>query len=176
VLKLIPALLISLSACSANAPPVERSFGPVGSAIDLPRTAKICVQRSKELTVWPVDDAIYNWNKNGTNLFVSSYEQPLCNGIVIINETPTMAEFLGSIEFFDRSVIVITLNSRTPVEHRKHTICHELGHALGLAHSTSNSCMDINQYNTEPTKEDLSIVSQKTWSAAVAAREMGQHK
>lgn len=148
----------------------------VGSALHLPKAAMICIEISKEVDVsWPIINTALNWNQNGLNLFTTAAYEQNCNGIVLINRNDTN-KWYGSTEFLGRNLVNIQLSSQTPVSLRTTVVCHELGHVLGLPHSVNSSCMNPNQFNTVPTKEDLITVSKETWNSVVASHSIQGHK
>jgi hypothetical protein len=65
---------------------------------------------------------------------------------------------------------------------RRHTICHEIGHSLGLDHKSSGSCMNDSQQavfdNVRPTKQDFAelarIYQHKDSTTTVAGSQKRQ--
>lgn len=149
-------------------------LGVVGSGLHLEDNHKtICLELSRELpTDWPVQDAVFNWNKNGRNIFTTDIYVENCNGVVLITEASSK-NWWGSTEFYARDLIHVQLSSTTPVNYKLAVVCHELGHVLGLPHSTGDgSCMDHNQNNQKPTEKDIVTVGAEPWSSAVARNKM----
>lgn len=177
---LISILIASLTVVTLSSTVREDSIdatplNEIGSALHLPKVAMICIEISKEVDVsWPVINTALNWNQNGLNLFTTAAYQQNCNGIVLINENDTN-KWYGSTEFLGRNLVNIQLSSQAPVNLRTTVVCHELGHVLGLPHSIDSSCMNPNQPNIAPIKEDLITVSKKTWNSVVASHSIQGH-
>jgi hypothetical protein len=170
---LLIGTVISSSPGSSVELNVDRTpLGRVGSALHLQETKTICLELSRELsTDWPVHNAAANWNKNGLNLFTFDATVK-CDGVVLVTESDTK-QWWGSTEFYSRDLINVQFSTAAPRNRYPAIVCHELGHVLGLPHSSGDgSCMDHNQNNPEPTKEDLANVSTNSWSASVARNRM----
>lgn len=148
-------------------------LGAVGSGLHLEDTNRtICLEVSREVSVdWPIHNAVYNWNRNGSNLFTTEFDKK-CDGIVLITQTDTKLWY-GNTEFYPRDVINVQFSISAPTNRHPAVVCHELGHVLGLVHSDGDgSCMDPNHNNPEPTTKDLAAVATEPWSAHVAANKI----
>ena len=65
--------------------------------------------------------------------------------------------------FVDGSVTVYLNNQVTPNTYaaRRSVACHEMGHALGMAHNNStNSCMSVPEFPQHPSSQDFSVLNQ----------------
>ncbi len=65
--------------------------------------------------------------------------------------------------FVDGTVTVYLNNQVTPntYAHKRSVACHEMGHALGVAHNNStNSCMSIPEFPQHPASQDFSVLNQ----------------
>lgn len=174
VLSIGFATLLQLSSSSAPERVDTAPLDPVGSAVRLePEITTICIQTSRELNrIWPVDQAIKQWNNNGKNLFTTRLDVD-CDGIVIITESDTKF-WWGSTEFYARNIINVQLSVSTPANRHLAVTCHELGHVLGLPHSEGDgSCMDPNQNNPQPTSKNITTVGKSPWSAVQAKSKIG---
>jgi len=177
MIKAVAAVL--LAAVVSASSPVEQSvdmqpLGRVGSGLRLQVDEKrtICLEISRELkSDWPIFDAFYNWNKNGSNLFTTELTAH-CDGFVLLTLASNV-NWWGSTEFYPRDIIHVQLSTSAPSNSHAAVVCHELGHVLGLPHSLGDgSCMDHNQNNPEPTALNLSTVGAQPWSSTVAQRTM----
>ena len=175
-MKLIAWLLVGVVSISpaSNAPQSidSSSLDRVGSALHLPSHKTICLELSRELNpAWPILNVMLEWNKNGVNTFTTDLNMS-CDGTVIVTQSDSK-DWWGSTEFYSRDLINVQLSVSAPHNRYLAIVCHELGHVLGLPHSSGDgSCMDHNQNNPEPTELDLKIVGKDPWSSPVAQRTM----
>lgn len=176
MIKIATAVAL-LGVVSASSPVVQsvdmQPLDQIGSALHLPERRTICLELSKELDPqWPVLDAAYEWNRNGSNLFTTDIYVRDCDGIVLITQSDTK-QWWGSTEFYSRDLINVQLSSTAPANRYSAVVCHELGHVLGLPHSFGDgSCMDHSQNNPKPTEKDLSTVGAEPWSASIARNKI----
>jgi hypothetical protein len=185
-MRLLPYLLAaSLLAGCAQSPTKEETkeentqrsstnpaIGPVISSTqsvkpERPPVLYLCL--SSRPSQWPVDNIINTWNVNGKNLFVvvPSTSNIKCRetiNLVLVSGV----NYEGETEFF-KDYIEVRLNKNSIV--KTHTLCHELGHVLGLPHNQDpDSCMNIGKTVQSPSTKDIENVGAQYWIKEESAR------
>lgn len=121
---------------------------------------------------WPIDEVMQEWNGNGKVLF--AYNADRCSATVsIVQMSNPDITYWGLTETFDDSYIQITLNASVPAVHRRHVICHELGHVLGLAHTTNVTCMNTKLYVPQPSAAEIEAAAENLNSWGNPTRQVG---
>ncbi len=120
---------------------------------------------------WGIDSVIVGWNKATNTDFVRSVKCPSFKPCVYIEVNKKLPEDTAAqTEFGYRNDIVIELNPIvTKRQEAQSTLCHEMGHTLGLPHisGTANTCMTANDdfYRVTPSALDLRLAnSYGKWS------------
>lgn len=127
---------------------------------------------------WPVDSAIGIWNNNGKN-FLRTYTLGLssCDNHVLLQLVRELPDgFSGETTYHMSSATVVLFADSVPRNLRQSLLCHELGHVLGLPHSTEpGSCMqtDVAMMPSVPSKNDLQTVSKEVWNWTSAFKSSG---
>lgn len=171
------ALMMLMVGCIKSSTPVETHVDTFPNGVTKETNTKkfvelhqynklLCVKNKLNGKDWPVDKAIQQWNKNERNLFSTRKN---CKGTSVVLVERYMSAYAGTAEFTGSSIL-ITLSPDIREEYGLATLCHELGHALGLPHnSNSNSCMNLYEYEESPSVDDLERVAEKRWVYGNAA-------
>jgi hypothetical protein len=123
---------------------------------------------------WPVTDAQVDWYQAPGIDAYYRYHTAGCPGggrhCVNVREGSYGTAWYGHTAstvsggyFVDGSVTVELNNQVTPNDytHRRSVACHEMGHAIGMAHNNStNSCMSIPEFPQHPSSQDYSVLNQ----------------
>lgn len=142
--------------------PVEATMGNVAAGR---YSTSICVQ-GDSVDAWPIQDSMNDWNKNGKNILTFSTLD--CDADVVIQEATVNTEAWASTTFFDSGVISITFSPAVPVEYRRHVVCHEFAHVMGIPHTQSHSCSNIDLTVPTPSDDELTKVGSGLWNWRVA--------
>jgi hypothetical protein len=149
--------------------PVEVSSFPTAVPVDTTKEVKLstslCVQ-ADGLEDWPIQDSMNDWNRNGKNILTFSTMD--CDADIIIQSAVVDKEAWAATTFFDSGVISIALSPESPVEYRKHIICHEFAHVFGLPHTQSQSCSNIDLVVPSPSHDEVIWAGSGLWDWRVA--------
>ena len=180
---LIAAIPLAVLACTTptttyqeNPPPSSFTTTaiPTSSTFQLSpsimRTQALCIEHT--IVDWPLKSAINSWNaNNATILKVVPSDRP-CVATIVISEEPTDKYWGKTTPSVSEDVVKISVSSKVPIENRQHVLCHELGHALGVIHSSNRSCMNIQLVEPYPSQADLDEVRQTTWTMQNVRRQI----
>lgn len=121
---------------------------------------KVCLSDLTLLADWPIEKAANNWNKNSRETIeINPKDLTKCDveGSII---TKKIKGYMGSVFINFTGVVEVTLNPDTPKHYRRWTICHELGHVLGLKHTDNPySCMNTKHNSPFPHSTDIRRVA-----------------
>lgn len=144
---------------------------PVTTTVKPEMVAEVCIYRMPEIEqYWPVDAAIWEWNKNNKNMLVEGRLAKNCLGTVVLSESSGV-EWWGRTHFLDNGVIALYFNTEVPEQFRQSVVCHELGHVLGLPHTSDLSCMAKGSTHPVPTVNEITTAGKNLWIPSLAARQ-----
>ena len=121
----------------------------------------ICTQ-ADNLDGWPIQEVMNDWNHNGKNIFTFSTMD--CDANVVMQQATVDKNAWASTTFFDSGIISVTLSSEVPVEYRKHVICHEFAHVMGIQHTQDQSCSNIELTVPTPSEDEIRRSGSKLWN------------
>lgn len=137
----------------------------------------LCLENEEALDAngYPVDVVMADWNNAGTNVLTRDSKD--CSGWLVfrIEDTPG---YYGTTQFSYYRFVEIKLNPSTPVGLRRHVLCHEVGHGLGVPHNKAeDSCMTDQPYvyPESPTPVDLQVAGSTLWEWNKISRQAMGH-
>jgi len=110
------------------------------NTIQLPVELTICYQDTVLDISWKLDEVIAEYNDKLATFKLKN--QKPCAYTIEFEARRLETNYFGRTNRYSPTASLITLNSFTPSIWRKHTTCHEIGHALMLDHSNRQTCMN----------------------------------
>lgn len=124
--------------------------------------SNICIDAdSASLKNWDLQGRIKDWKVD-----YFSFDSVDCEAWLRVREVKDLTNGdWGQANFPDYDKMTIDLSAIVPKSHREHVLCHELGHVLGRPHvHDPDSCMNVDRFETTPSKADLRKVVGKDWT------------
>lgn len=130
----------------------------------------VCYDAGTSIKNRKVFEAVIDaWNKNGRVILrqiIPGSGSPCLAWVVL--HTVNTTDYAGETEFYWDKVIRVSISTR--YYSLRTTLCHELGHVLGLPHKPgTRSCLNHRADFGSPTREDLQQIRRHGWEFERAA-------
>lgn len=133
------------------------------------KSSDLCITKLSDVDhTWPVGPVMREWNERPDGLKLSLPTSTAdCFAMVLLTSkvVESWPQSLGYTEFEKNGYdVYVTVSPITPTQHRKHVLCHELGHVLGRGHTSDpDSCMNISLTVDHPSALDLQEAGKNYW-------------